>query len=272
MLSLERSKTIYLTPNKGTAELERDDSCGGFDFSTQRWISLTSDCVNSPSKDAISVQVTDDGVPLPPISSKYQRVNVTYDRVSSTKECFDDPCASTHDRVHDQVPAGGGDEEEEEGEVGPSSSSSSQPAARDSSLHMTDVPFKMDDATLLRFKHERLSAVSSDADFIDNIFLFGRPQLLFEFLQIVVIALSLYVSLWITNYAFLPIPGWLKVIALCRAVLSLCLSVIVALFLYTSVCLSVCLINRSMYCSLWPSCRILAPCSASLWLSSRRSY
>ena len=227
MLSLERSKSLYLTPNKGTAELERDDACGGFDYSTQRWISLTSDSVNTPSKDAISVQVTDDGVPLPPISSKYQRVNVTYDRVSSTKDRFDNLCASTDDRdriissFHDQVPAGGGDEEEqeEEDEVGPSSS---QPAAHDSSQHMTDVPFKMDDATLLRFQHERLSAVSSDTDFIANIFLFGRPQLLFEFLQIVVIALSLYVSLWITNYAFLPIPGWLKVIALCRAALSLC--------------------------------------------------
>lgn len=46
---------------------------------------------------------------------------------------------------------------------------------------------------------------------IDDIFLFGRPQLLFGFVKIVMMILSLYVSLWITNYAFLAVPAWLKV-------------------------------------------------------------
>ena len=46
---------------------------------------------------------------------------------------------------------------------------------------------------------------------IDEMFLFGRPQLLFGFVQVVMMILSLYISLWITNYAFWTVPRWLKV-------------------------------------------------------------
>jgi len=62
---------------------------------------------------------------------------------------------------------------------------------------------------------DRQSALSADEQQmqqpIDDIFLFGRPQLLFGFVKIVMMILSLYVSLWITNYAFLAVPPWLKV-------------------------------------------------------------
>ena len=217
--------------------MERDGdvasgACGGFDFSTQCGISLTStsDCVNTPNKSVQTVS-GDDGIPLPPISSKYERTNVTYDRVPSTKDRgVDDDRDRIISSIYVQVPVGRGDEEEVVvGEERVDPPSSSLPPARDSSssnssLHnMADIPFKLDDPTLQRFKQERLSAVCSEVDFINDIFLFGRPQLLFEFLQIIVIALSLYVSLWITNYAFLPIPSWLKVIALVQSsALSFC--------------------------------------------------
>ena len=71
---------------------------------------------------------------------------------------------------------------------------------------------------------DRQSALSADEQQqqmqqpIDDIFLFGRPQLLFGFVKIVMMILSLYVSLWITNYAFLEVLPWLKVRRKCHSI------------------------------------------------------
>jgi len=181
-----RSKSRYLTPNKRITKLKIEVDNDRRDLSPS--IEMKSDREGSDfsTKDHIS------------------SASLTYSQIPSTNLTDNENLITSSTLNNNQVQIDGDDGE-------PSTDNRVDPSTYGS--HMTDFPFKMDHATLQRFSDKRLiSNVPNQADFIKDIFLFGRPQLLFEFLQIVVIALSLYVSLWITNYAFLPIPTWLKVI------------------------------------------------------------
>ena len=81
--------------------------------------------------------------------------------------------------------------------------------------HYTEISsVSMDREASIRFLDKRTSFAADESEAqrsIDDIFLFGRPQLLFEFVQATMMLLSLYISLWITNYAFWVVPHWMKV-------------------------------------------------------------
>jgi hypothetical protein len=102
--------------------------------------------------------------------------------------------------------------------VQPESSTSSESSLSQAQDRVEEAspPIAVDGEASRRFL-DRQSASTADEQQqqmqkpIDDIFLFGRPQLLFGFVQIIMMILSLYISLWITNYAFWIVPQWMKV-------------------------------------------------------------